>query len=360
MRMTFSNRFVTAVAAVAVAACLQALACAGTGAAGRPGAGGAVAAPATAGVAAQAAAVRYWTPSRMAAATDASAGPAGPAGDAPAGPRRPGGRLRQLARKSSPAPQASTAPRLTGDTAGQGLSWTHGGAVAAAVGKVFFTLAGEDYACSGALVGGKHPDVVLTAAHCVSSGPGPGGAAQWAANWVFVPGFADGLPPYGEYTARRFFVSPDWTGPAGGREQYDAAFVQVAAATLHGAAGAWASGTAQPPPGLPVEFAAGQDATPPTRSYVFGYPAQAPYSGLDLNYCAGPAVASGGSARTPCGMTAGDSGGPWLAGFSPRAGSGAVFAVSTYKVSGNPRVLYGAVLGPQARALYARAVSRAR
>ncbi len=346
MRMTFSNRLVTVVAAVAVAVGLQALACAaGTGAAGRPGAGGAggaVAAQATAGVAPQAAAVRYWTPSRMAAAADA------------------GSRLRQLARKSSPVPQAATAPWLTGDTAGQGLRWTHGGAVAAAVGKVFFTLAGEDYACSGALVGGKHPDVVLTAAHCVSSGPGRGGAAQWATNWVFVPGFADGLPPYGEYTARRFFVSPDWTGPAGGREQYDAAFVQVAAATLHGASGPWVSGTAQPPPGLPVEFAAGQDAAPPSRSYVFGYPAQAPYSGLYLSYCAGPAVASSGSARTSCGMTAGDSGGPWLAGFSPRAGSGAVFAVSTYKVSGNPRVLYGAVLGPQARALYERAVSPAR
>ena len=232
--------------------------------------------------------------------------------------------------------------------------------MAAAVGKVFFTLDGEDYACSGALVGGKHPNVVLTAAHCVSGGPGRGGAAQWATNWVFVPGFADGGPPYGEYTARRFFVSPDWTGPEGGREQYDAAFVQVAAATLHGASGPWVSGTAQPPPGLPVEFAAGQDAAPPSRSYVFGYPAQAPYSGLDLDYCAGPAVASGGSARTPCGMTAGDSGGPWLAGFSPRAGTGAVFAVSTYKVSSKPRVLYGAVLGPQARALYARAVSRAR
>ena len=61
--------------------------------------------------------------------------------------------------------------------------------------------------------------------------------------------------------------------------------------------------------------------------------------------------------RTPCGMTAGDSGGPWLAGFSPRSGSGQVGAVSTYKVSGSPRALYGAVLGPQARALYERAVS---
>ena len=97
--------------------------------------------------------------------------------------------------------------------------------------------------CSGTLVGGKHPDVVLTAAHCVTGGPGKAGATQWATNWMFVPGFVDGLLPYGEYTARRFFVSKDWTGPQGRREQYDAAFVQVTTATLYGVAGA-----AQPPP----------------------------------------------------------------------------------------------------------------
>jgi V8-like Glu-specific endopeptidase len=243
-------------------------------------------------------------------------------------------------------------PWLAGDTAGAGLPWTHGGAVAAAVGKVFFTLGGEDYVCSGTLVGGKHPDVVLTAAHCVTGGPGKGGATQWATNWMFVPGLVDGLLPCGEYTARRFFVSKGWTGPQGGREQYDAAFVQVTTATLYGV-----SGAAQPPPGLPVKFAGRQDAAPLGRTYVFGYPAELPYSGLYLNYCAGSVVASGGSVRTPCGMTAGDSGGPWLAGYSPRSGSGQVVAVSTYKVSGNDRVLYGAVLGPQARALYERAVS---
>jgi V8-like Glu-specific endopeptidase len=224
--------------------------------------------------------------------------------------------------------------------------------VAAAVGKVFFTLGGQDYVCSGTLVGGKHPDVVLTAAHCVTGGPGKAGATQWAANWMFVPGFVDGLLPYGEYTARRFFVSKDWTGPQGRREQYDAAFVQVTTATLYGM-----SVAAQPPPGLPVKFAGRRDAAALGRRYVFGYPAELPYSGLYLNYCAGSAVASGGSVRTPCGMTAGDSGGPWLAGFSPRSGSGQVVAVSTYKVSGNHRVLYGAALGPQARALYERAVS---
>jgi V8-like Glu-specific endopeptidase len=250
--------------------------------------------------------------------------------------------------------------------------------VAAAVGKVFFTLGGEDYVCSGALVGGEHPDVVLTAAHCVTggvggsaggSGGGAGGAGgggrkraatRWATNWVFAPGFDDGLLPYGEYTARRFFVTPGWTGPAAGREQYDAAFVQVTAATVDGASGPWETGTVRPPSGLPVAFAGRQDAAPLERAYVFGYPAEAPYSGLYLSYCAGPAAAAGGSERTPCAMTAGDSGGPWLSGLDPRSGSGPVVAVSTYKVTGDSAVLYGAVLGPLARALYARALSSAR
>lgn len=352
MPITFSRRIAVAVAGIAIAAGTQALAWhAGAGADGRRG-GDIVGQQAT-GSAAQAAAVRYWTRARM-------------TGARPAG-REPSGQARRLIRKAPPAPPTAQQPWLTGNTTGQGLGWTYGGAVAAAIGKVFFTLGGADYVCSGTLVRGKQVDVVLTAAHCVTDGSGQAGTGaagtgsagrpQWATNWIFVPGFRDGLMPYGEYTARRFFVTPDWTGPAGGDEQYDVAFVQVAAATLYGT-----SGVAKPPSGLRVKFAGSQDADhqgsgPPSRTYVFGYPAEPPYGGLALSYCAGPATASGGSVRTPCEMTAGDSGGPWLAGFSPRAGSGLVFAVSTYKVSSDLRVLYGAVLGPQARALYQRAIS---
>jgi V8-like Glu-specific endopeptidase len=350
MAITFSYRVVAAVAGAAVAVGAQVLA---------PQAGGATTtASHPAGVtvlqdatstAAQAAAIRYWTPARMAAALRAT------------------DRVRHLVRKAAPPPKsirlksvpqkpAPPGPRLTGDTAGSGLRWTHEDATADAIGKIFFTLDGQDYVCSGALVGGEHSDVVLTAAHCVTSGagqssPGQANGPKWATNWMFVPGFRDGLLPYGEYTARQFFVTPDWTGPEGGSEQYDIAFVQVTAATLDG----W-SGVAQLPPGLPVEFAGSQDAAPADRAYVFGYPSEPPYTGQYLSYCAGPLAASGGSVRTACGMTAGDSGGPWLARFSPRSGAGPVVAVSTYKVSDNLRVLYGAVLGPQARALYERAV----
>jgi hypothetical protein len=247
------------------------------------------------------------------------------------------------------------APWLTGDTAGAGLRWAHGGAVADAVGKIFFTLGSTDYVCSGALVRSAHVDVVLTAAHCVSGGPG-----QWATNWTFVPGYRDGTEPFGQYTARRFFVSPKWAGPDGGTERYDVAFVQVTRSTLDGR-----SRVAAAPPGLPVTFAPRQTAAALPRTYVFGYPALAPFSGLYPNYCAGRSrvVRAGqrvGSAVTACAMSAGDSGGPWFSGFSPRAGRGGVVAVTAYKLSGEPRTLYGTVLGRSARALYLAATQAVR
>jgi V8-like Glu-specific endopeptidase len=365
MRITLSDRIVTAVAVAVIAAGVQALLPL-TGPGASPAVTASPARPSDAviaqnapGAAAQAAAVRYWTPARMSATLQAAwranqtKQQPGQAGQSAMAKSRRVSRGRPLVKKSSLV--AARHPWLTGETAGAGLRWTHGGTVAGAVGKIFFTLGSADYVCSGALVGGGHPDAALTAAHCVGGGPGHGGARQWATNWVFVPGYRNGTMPYGEYTARRFLAAPDWAGPQGGTEQYDVAFVQLTAAALDGG-----SRPAAGPAGLPLEFASSQDAALPGRGYVFGYPAESPYSGLYPNYCAGPVSPAAGSAATGCAMTAGDSGGPWLAGFSPRTGNGRVFAVSTYKLSTSGRVLYGAVLGPQARALYTRAVSPAR
>lgn len=361
MPITLSYRIVALVAGAAIAVGVGVLA-------PQPGAGThppkAAARRGATSAAAQAATVRYWTTARMTAALRTAKPPATPepraAPERPAAPERsvtPERRLiKRLVTRAVPEQSAQSEPHLsgpwsTGNTRGIGLRVTHDDAVADAVGKVFFTLNGDDYVCSGTLVGGKQADVVLTAAHCVSGGAKRGGATDWATNWMFVPGFRDGEMPYGEYPARRFFVSPDWTGPGGGTEQYDVAFVQVTADPLD---------VASPPPGLPVAFAHAQDAVPASQAYVFGYPALTPYTGQYPDYCAGPVAGSGGSLRMACGMTAGDSGGPWLTGFSPQAGQGTVVAVSTYKLSDDPRALYGATLGPQARALYAEAVSPAR
>ena len=250
------------------------------------------------------------------------------------------------------AAPAGLAAWVTGDTAGRGLRLVHGGPVAAAVGKVFFTLGSRDYVCSGALVRSKHADVVITAAHCVRNGRG-----QWATYWTFVPGYNDGADPYGQYTARRFFVSPRWTGPGTGSERYDVAFVRVAPVKMPGSR----SRGPGAPAGLPIRFARTQTVKASRLAYVFGYPALPPYTGLYANYCAGQAAPSAGrpgSLLTSCAMTAGDSGGPWLTGFSPQAGTGTVTAVTAFKLSGNLRTLYATVLGPSARALYLSASGR--
>jgi V8-like Glu-specific endopeptidase len=250
----------------------------------------------------------------------------------------------RLAAVSRPAASAR-ADWLTGDTAGRGLRLMHGGAAAVAVGKIFFTLGATDYTCSGTLVRARRAYVVLTAAHCVTNGRG-----QWAVDWTFVPGYKDGAEPYGQYTARRFFVSPRWQGPADS-EPYDVAFVQVAPGALYGPK----ARRPRAPAGLPIRFAASQTAPLEAQAYVFGYPDLRPYSGLYPNYCAGLAVSSvirRGSARMACAMTAGDSGGPWLTGFSPQTGAGTITAVTAYKLSGDLRTLYGTVLGPTARSLY--------
>jgi V8-like Glu-specific endopeptidase len=253
----------------------------------------------------------------------------------------------------APRPAEPAQPWLSGDTTGRGLRWNHGGTVAAAVGKVFFTLGGADYVCSGTLAGGARP-VVATAAHCVSGGPGASGDKRWATHWLFVPGYREGAMPYGEFTAQRFLVEPAWTGPQGGSEQYDVSFVQITGIKPDGKPSA-----VRPPAGLPVRFAGSQDAAVDQGGYIFGYPAEPPYTGLFQNYCAGLVTAAGGSVHTSCQMTAGDSGGPWLAGFSPRTGRGTIVAVSTYKLSNDMKVLYGAVLGPAARGLYQQALSTA-
>jgi uncharacterized repeat protein (TIGR01451 family) len=63
-----------------------------------------------------------------------------------------------------------------------------------AVGKVYFTMSGMDFTCSGAVIG-EH--AVWTAAHCVSDGSG-----VFHSNWMFVPGFAYLASPYaGPWTA---------------------------------------------------------------------------------------------------------------------------------------------------------------
>lgn len=72
-----------------------------------------------------------------------------------------------------------------------------------AVGKVYFTMMGRNYACSGASIGGS---AVITAGHCVSNGRG-----VFHTNWVFVPQFDNyHTPVEGPWAASQFLTFPEF------------------------------------------------------------------------------------------------------------------------------------------------------
>jgi hypothetical protein len=297
---------------------------------GGGGSGGPVAERAIAGGAG------YWTRARMSAAHWLGAV------RTPHRHRKPGTHTTDGAHGTDGAHAAAGGRAAAGTV--NGVAWAGGGAVARTTGRVFFTLDGTDYACSGSVVDGASTDVVVTAGHCVSDGTG-----GWAQNWTFIPGYAQGKAPLGAYPARMFVVAGPWAD--GADEDDDVAFVAVGPARVGGAL----RHVADVAGGQPIAFG-----SPSRRADVFGYPAVPPFTGARLDYCAGPVVPDPYGAADDgiaCAMTEGDSGGPWLSGFDPRTGLGTITGVSSFKYSGAGRTLYSPDLGPVAQALYTRAES---
>ncbi len=109
-------------------------------------------------------------------------------------------------------------PAPGGDTGiVSGSSWTKGGAIDGASGKVLFAMGGSYYVCSAAVI--DDPDdnsrsLILTAAHCVYDEAG----GAFAYNWMFIPDYDAAPAPldtggsfcsstlYGCWTARVMVV----------------------------------------------------------------------------------------------------------------------------------------------------------
>ncbi len=289
----------------------------------------------------QRAALRYWTRARMERAVPVGSSTATPL-TLPGLPGLPGLLAPPLKLLATPAHGVRSAHHRQA-AGGTGSVWQHGGAVARATGKIFFTLGGTDYVCSGATVDGRSADVAVTAAHCTSNG---GGA--WATNWTFVPGYHNGNAPYGTYTARRFFAPSQWT--SNGTEDYDAAFVVLNPATVGGVRRQAVAAAG----GLGIAFG-----RQPGREYAFGYPSESPYNGQQLYYCSGSTAPDPYHATTDtglnCDMTEGASGGPWLSGFDPATGVGTITSVSTFKYDDGSAAMFGPDFGPAIKSLYTAA-----
>ncbi|MFI9596265.1 trypsin-like serine peptidase [Nonomuraea sp. NPDC052265] len=287
----------------------------------------------------------YWTPQRMAAAlpiglldsvTDGDGLLSGLTGrgGVRATPGVSGGHTAiNLGRRhqASSRPQASTI----------GSRWSTGGAVTRTTGRVFLTLAGADFVCSASTVTSASKDLVVTAGHCVKDGAG-----EWAGNWTFVPGYGTGgEQPYGQYAARRMFVSAPWSRSAD--DNHDVGM--VALATSGGRHVADVVGTQD------IAFNARRGG----QTYGFGYPADPPYDGDQLVYCAGrlrdDPYKQTRDQGLGCAMTAGSSGGPWMSGFDPMTGRGTITSLSSFKYSDDQHTMYGPYFGQAAKALYATA-----
>jgi V8-like Glu-specific endopeptidase len=285
----------------------------------------------------QAGAVRYWSRARMAAARSVDA--------------VPGSRARMTARNLDAVPGAravmSAGPWVAG------ARWTEGGAVTRTTGRVFFTLDGTDYSCSGSTVDSANADVVITAAHCVSDGQG-----TWATHWIFVPGYDDGHEPYGAYPARAFFAASGWQH--GADENDDVAFVAVGPASRGSGSGGMGFDRKQARLHV-ADVVGGQQIKFGSRAateMLFGYPSVGQYHGRYLDYCDGALSADpygSPDAGVACTMTEGASGGPWFSGFDPLTGLGTITGVTTFRYSGSGVTLYSLDLGSAARTLYDQA-----
>jgi V8-like Glu-specific endopeptidase len=238
-----------------------------------------------------------------------------------------------------PAPQTETPE--------PGAPWTRGGAVVRTTGKVFFSLGGDDYVCSGSAVSSPDRSTVLTAGHCVYD---PESSAA-ATNWAFVPAYADGKAPYGVFPARHLVTPNGWR--LRGDFDVDVAFADV---------GPNASGTALTDAvgGQPIAFGAPRGGL----LRAFGYPAAAPWTGERLVNCAAAVVQDTSPAPSQdqgmtCSMTPGSSGGPWFARFSSRTGRGTLVSVTSFSYSDQPGVLWGPYLGSTAKSLYTSVASAA-
>ncbi len=79
-------------------------------------------------------------------------------------------------------------------------------------GKLFVVQNGEEGSCSATAIDSPSRSLVLTAGHCVNSGPDHGASGSWSTYLEFVPGFNLGTAPYGTFVlSGRPRSLPGWT-----------------------------------------------------------------------------------------------------------------------------------------------------
>jgi hypothetical protein len=272
--------------------------------------GAAISAAAATTAAAQDRVKSYWTAARMSSAKPADIG---------------------STFASTAAPARGTSTKIAGTSARKpGGGPTPSASIIKSTGKVFFTLGGVNYVCSGSATSSGNKDVVSTAGHCVNEGPG-----AFATNWAFVPAYNNNVRPYGTWTARQLVTTSAWANQ--GDINYDGGFAVMN--TLNGAHLTDVVGGQ----GIAFNLARG------LYYEAYGYPQAAPFNGATIKSCAGTAQSDiyGGtqSQRIPCDMTGGSSGGPWFT-------SGLQNSLNSFGYNGIKNQMFGPYFGSAIQTAY--------
>lgn len=206
-----------------------------------------------------------------------------------------------------------------------------------AVGALFTTTAGKlgNHFCTASVINSPQGDLVITAAHCVTGVSG---------SIAFVPGYRNGVAPYGAWTVTKVYTDQSWTSSSDPDD--DVAFLRVS----------------QPGSIVPIEDVTGAEqlgiGTPARQlAEVIGYPDSTNVPIACRNWTRQPMP---DQLEFDCGSyTDGTSGGPFLAGVNPLTGQGTVIGViGGYEQGGlNPQVSYSAMFGKGVAALYQTAVA---
>jgi V8-like Glu-specific endopeptidase len=241
------------------------------------------------GTGAQSAARSFWTSGRMAAATAAST-------------QRQELQLGPLFPAAAQSPFAPFA--VKGPPRGTPSSVSFGGVPT--VGALFYTSGSSRHFCTASVVSSSTGNLVVTAAHCVYAG-------GYATNIEFVPGYHNGVAPFGARAVKKITVAKGWRQ----REDpsLDYAFLEVAPAPntvgpIQDVTGALRLGfslhDAQSITAIGYNDTNQHPIRCGTRSFKFS-------SSQMKFYCRG--------------FWYGTSGGPWIINYNGRNGTGTVFGV---------------------------------
>jgi V8-like Glu-specific endopeptidase len=175
-------------------------------------------------------------------------------------------------------------------------------------GRIFVRQGGRTGYCSGTAINSPTRQLVLTAAHCVNSGPVDGTRFSfWSAYMEFVPAFSGGQAPFGAFVAQRTKVYALTPWVKRGNPNFDmGAFLTYPNAAAQNVADAVGGGV-----GVALDLSRRQ------QFQTFGYPGRIGY----LQQCDSPFVGSdrntyrlGGKPTMSirCHWAPGASGGGWL------------------------------------------------